>query len=329
MNLRRLMDVLGNKIRNGTEHEDVVRHLWATLFLCVPVISTTFASFGRLFSQLWDNKIGWLLIDEAGQASAKAAVGAIMRSQRAVVVGDPLQLEPIIGLPGSIQNVLHKTFQAHPLAFSEHTSVQKRADYTEKYGTSLASNSGEPIWVGSPLRVHRRCHSPMFEISNETTYKGLMVQGKGEDTCTLGKSAWFDISSTTNNGHWIQEEGKKALELVTHLLQQDVAKDDIYLISPFKDVVKGLKEIFKKKGLIDETKRIGTIHTVQGKEAKVVIFVLGSDPNNNGARQWAASKPNLLNVAVTRAKERLYIIGNKQKWKDKRYFKKAVLLLDY
>lgn len=326
-NLMSMMDVLQNKVGKNSRYVDSVLDLWGTLFLTVPVVSTTFASFGRLFSHLWDSKIGWLLIDEAGQASAKAAVGAIMRSKRVVVVGDPLQLEPIIGLPGSVQSILHREVDAHDKALSDFTSVQKRADFLEDHGTYLESDEGGDIWVGSPLRVHRRCHSPMFDISNVTTYKGLMVQGKGEDTCYMSKSCWIDVHAMTNNGHWIPEEGLHAENLVRELISQGVERDDIYLISPFRDVVKGLKKIFGENKLIDVNKRVGTIHTVQGKEAKVVILILGSDPNNNGARLWAASKPNLLNVAATRAKDRLYIIGNKNKWKDKQYFSDAVRLL--
>ena len=50
--------------------------------------------------------------------------------------------------------------------------------------------------------------------------------------------------------------------------------------------------------------RVGTIHTVQGREAEAVIFVLGApNADQTGARAWAGKEPNLLNVAVTRAKE--------------------------
>jgi superfamily I DNA and/or RNA helicase len=55
---------------------------------------------------------------------------------------------------------------------------------------------------------------------------------------------------------------------------------------------------------------------VQGKEADVVVVVLGSRP----ARAWAAERPNLLNVAVSQARRRLYVIGNRQNWQDHRYF---------
>lgn len=51
-----------------------------------------------------------------------------------------------------------------------------------------------------------------------------------------------------------------------------------------------------------------------------MILVLGSDPAREGARAWAASKPNLLNVAVSRTRRRLYMVGDREAWKRQRYF---------
>ena len=68
--------------------------------------------------------------------------------------------------------------------------------------------------------------------------------------------------------------------------------------------------------------RIGTVHTVQGREAEAVILVLGAPaPHQTGARGWAGSRPNLLNVAVTRAKERLYVVGNRELWRQAGLFR--------
>ena len=54
--------------------------------------------------------------------------------------------------------------------------------------------------------------------------------------------------------------------------------------------------------------RVGTVYTVQGREADTVVMVLGAaQPERKGAREWAGSEPNQLNVAVTRAKENLYV----------------------
>ena len=62
--------------------------------------------------------------------------------------------------------------------------------------------------------------------------------------------------------------------------------------------------------------RVGTVHTVHGREAEAVFFILGApDLQQRGARGWAGGRPNLLNVAATRAKEALYVVGNRSLWK--------------
>lgn len=70
-----------------------------------------------------------------------------------------------------------------------------------------------------------------------------------------------------------------------------------------------------------ENERVGTIHTFQGKEADIVVLVLGAPLESSaGARHWAGYSPNLLNVAVTRAKRRIYVIGNYRAWKNEGSF---------
>lgn len=59
----------------------------------------------------------------------------------------------------------------------------------------------------------------------------------------------------------------------------------------------------------------GTVHTFQGKEAEHVIFLLGGDPRQPGViSSFAGAEPNLINVAVTRARRRLYVIGDRRFW---------------
>lgn len=100
-------------------------------------------------------------------------------------------------------------------------------------------------------------------------------------------------------------------------------RESILLITPFRAVSVKLRAIARKFGI----RRAGTIHVAQGAEADVVVLVLGSDPLAEGAREWASEPPNLLNVAVSRAKRRLYIIGNREWWRRLPYFSQAVELL--
>jgi hypothetical protein len=320
--LQGAMDILAGTVPDSASHEGI-EAAWSTLFFVIPVISTTFASFDRLFSHLGREALGWLLIDEAGQAVPQSAVGAIWRAKRTVVVGDPLQLEPIVTLAFTAQQALRRYSNVDETWLPGSTSVQQLADRVSRLGTWLNSQDG-PIWVGAPLRVHRRCDRPMFDISNLVAYDGMMVFGtKQNPEIGLPLSAWIDVVGEESEGHWIPAEGQSVNSLLEDLIKKGVAPDDIFLISPFRVVVRRLRQIASHL----EGIKAGTIHTVQGKEANVVVLVLGGDPRKPGAKQWASARPNLINVAASRAKRRLYVIGNKELWKQYRYFHITELIL--
>lgn len=321
-NLSALMDILGGR---GRPSNAATLAAWQTFFLVVPVVSTTFASLDKLFGGLGRESLGWLFVDEAGQAPPQYAVGALWRARRAVIVGDPLQLKPVVTLPWGGQRALAREFGVGEQWAPSRTSVQQVADRLAEHGTALPGPaSDEPVWVGTPLRVHRRCDQPMFGISNQIAYDGLMVFGTPDRPAFHGQDEWRHIRSATSNGHWIPAEGAELRSLLSQLRDAGVAAAQIRVISPFHMVagqaMKVHESVFPKVSGPDREKWVGTVHTMQGKEADVVILVLGGDPDRPGARRFATREPNLLNVAVTRAKRRLYVIGNRDTWGNEPYF---------
>lgn len=324
-NLQGAIDILQGNV--GLDADPAaIASAWTTLSFVIPVISTTFASFSRLFSLIGQEGIGWLLIDEAGQATPQAAAGGIWRSKRCVVVGDPMQLRPIVNLPVSAQTALQKIFATENTWIPGVNSLQELADRICYEGTYI-KRSNAIKWVGMPLRVHRRCERPEFILSNTISYGGLMIFGTPERPFQpLPKSRWIHIDSmeASIHGHWIPEEGNSAKLLVAKLVEQRMDPKSIFVISPFRSVVSKLTE---ELGDIFKSINIGTIHTTQGKEADVVIMVLGGNPQSPGAKKWASEEPNLLHVAVSRAKQRFYIIGNEREWSQYPYFRDASELL--
>lgn len=311
------------------ENQEFYRYLWQTFFFVVPVVSTTFASFGRMFENLGRESLGWLLIDEAGQSVPQAAVGAIWRTMTAIVVGDPLQIEPVIGLDETVIEQVRQTYEVDAEWSLTTASVQTLADRANQFGANITNDSSK-MWVGCPLRVHRRCIDPMFAIANEIAYDGKMVYATAtpKKEAILGNSRWIDSRGKCARGHWVDELWIDVKKLLTEAAEKTDGFPQIYLISPFRDIARELKRLVVKEKndwLQDPrfasrdvkswaAQSIGTVHTFQGKEEGMVIFVLGADEDSEGSAQWAANKPNMLNVAVTRAKYGFYIVGNTRVW---------------
>jgi hypothetical protein len=328
-NLSALMDVFASAPPRDEAKRQLLGDLWSTLFLVVPVISTTFASVDRMLGHLPPGSIGWLLIDEAGQALPQAAVGAIMRARRSIVVGDPLQIPPVVTLPDQLTSEVCKFFRVNTSVWAApEASAQTLADRASRFQAAFRSDRG-PRLVGIPLLVHRRCHDPMFGISNRIAYDSQMVHAAGRRDdgaigAVLGPSAWLDIDGEADS-KWCPAEGELVVTLMKRIVDAGITAPDLFIIAPFRIVAQELRRRLAREDRLFArlrvnasewaAQRVGTIHTVQGREADTVILTLGAPKaSQHGARSWAASTPNILNVAVSRAKQRLYVVGSHGAW---------------
>lgn len=316
--------------------------LWRLFFMIFPVASSTFASISRMLKGVSEEALGWLMIDEAGQAIPQAAVGAIMRSKRVLVVGDPLQVEPVFTTPPVLVKLLGETIlgdQAEDWSPNS-ISVQQVADRANRFGSYIATED-KKIWIGIPLWVHRRCIEPMFSVANKIAYNDRMIHGRDDDAIKP-KSAhgvdnsWIESVGVCSDKQYKRELGEDTLALLKELLEAGNELNSIFVISPFKAVKEALlsnlsecaEEVlsFSTKAIskgdfsswLEDS--IGTVHAFQGRENDIVIMVLGCDPHNTGGATWASSTPNILNVAITRAKKNLFVIGDSNVWCGLKYF---------
>ena len=184
----------------------------------------------------------------------------------------------------------------------------------------------------------------MFSIANEIAYKNKMINARqGEifedNTYPLGPSCWFNVVGETTDKQYVENQGKLLLRLFVKLYEHEGKLPQIYIITPFRRIKLNLQNLIRDLDnwmhLLNNTLikppakhelskwcsgRIGTVHTFQGRQENIVFFVLGVDNNSQGFANWVASKPNLLNVALTCAKNRFYVIGDKQLWARQNYF---------
>ena len=307
---------------------------WGAFFLVVPVVSTTFASVGRMFRGFGAAEIGWLLVDEAGQATPQAAVGAVWRARRAVVIGDPLQIEPVATTPERTTGLVFASIGADPARWaapgqSAQTLADRASSIQGRFRVRDGVAGAEWRVTGIPLLVHRRCDPVMFGIANRIAYDGRMVHatpaGASGIRDLLGPSAWVDVDAPGSD-KWVEMEGRLIAAVLARLCAALPEAPDVYVICPFKLPALRMRALLlgtpgvlpgqaaeARRGWIG--RRVGTVHTFQGKEAEAVILMLGAGRGAKpGSRAWAGGTPNLLNVAATRARRALYLVGNRAEW---------------
>ena len=169
----------------------------------------------------------------------------------------------------------------------------------------------------------------MFGLFNRIAYSGQMVQAailRGDNAIgtALGPSRWLDVDGAADT-KWCPAEGEAVVGLLKTLAKAGVRKPDLFIVTPFRIVAQELRRRLERERAlfaaldVDPRRwigdRVGTIHTVQGREAEAVMLVLGApNPAQRRARSWAAETPNVFNVALSRAQRSFYVVGSHDAW---------------
>ncbi len=284
-------------------------------FSAFPIVGSTLLSIRNLFS-LSENSIGMVIVDEAGQCLPSYILPALIRARQAAMIGDTLQLEPIAKLRADdIETLKRKRkIDLSPESirfFSSSAEIPRSSHHI-----AIAASSSV-----QQLREHFRCQIPIIRICMELCEYDLNVRTeKNAIRGNGGHLLYADVSGDEMRygGSWANEaEVGKLAGIVGRLKDWGVEYGEIAILTPYRGQLSLINRALKRSELaytgsetdLDSSNAIttGTVHRFQGGEKKVVIF---SHVIANGIPVFLNSRVNLLNVAISRAKDLFVFVGS-------------------
>jgi len=251
-----------------------------------------------------------VIVDESGMIPLHQTFPLLVRSRKAIVVGDPLQIEPIMN---QTQETLDRYFQDaflnQGLTQTDYYRYSPNETDTATTYHRAAGATGEENDLGQGIRLleHYRCQPNIIAYCERIAKYGLIPKTTPKESL-IGPNlvAYHVDGNITKNIN--QDEIVAIHEIIQHLIKRGYSPEEIGVISAFRaqaDALKGsLVERFP--GLKDA---IGTVHTFQGSERRVIILST-KVCRRQDSLSWINQRPNLLNVAVSRAKELFILVGN-------------------
>ena len=304
-------------------YKEGIKAVWETLFICFPVVTTTLHSFSRNTFHMIEGIFDTIMIDEAGQVLLHYAVSPLYRARRAIIVGDTLQLEPIFNIKKKIIQSYEFTVELEGRIDIQNSSVQYCADAASDVFEKVGNNE-----KGIMLEEHRRCEESIMLFSNKHLYENkLKLMVKDSVHGFLGSSLCFidtrGVKQKNNTNLLEVTVCKRIVDWFVEEYGQEY-KNKIAIITPYKNQ----KELLKEN--IPDVE-IGTVNTFQGREKEIVILssviqdITKKNAKYSSGIQFVGDKPNFLNVAFSRAKQQLLIVGNYNAYVESgNYLSKAI-----
>ena len=273
------------------------------------VTSLSVKSAYPLKSELFDI----VIIDEASQCDVASALPLIYRAKQVVVIGDPMQLKHITSVTVPEEKVIknHLTLNENPfIRYAEYSLW----DYCHDLITTASVNNTQIV-----LDSHYRCHPQIIGYSNEMFYQRRL--GTTLKVCTIDTNCelrckgiiWVDVigSQKSKTRNINEAEVDKAISLAKDIAYQ-CPNVSIGIISPFKHQAEEINTRIPDE--LRERIVSDTVHKFQGDEKDVIIYSTVVTDNSPVSKiHWIdRTVPNLVNVAITRARTALYVVGNRE-----------------
>ncbi|BAY67138.1 superfamily I DNA/RNA helicase (plasmid) [Calothrix brevissima NIES-22] len=291
--------------------------IYRDLSLIFPVISSSLQSIRNMLPILHPNIVKQVLVDEAGTTLVHQLFPLLVRSQRAVVAGDPQQIEPIVNLcDDTIKQYLRTAFLDVGMGNEDYYRYAPTAKYTATAYHRAAGVSGTEGDLGNGiiLRNHYRCTPDIIQFCSPNYPGGLQILSDNRQTATEPHLLAYHVEgSHTHNTN--PEEINAVETVITSLLKHgySIGSDDnsktIGVMSPFLQQANALRYRLSNRWRNFSWDDIGTVHTFQGGEKAAIIFS-PYQCHQEHSFWFLNRKPNLLNTAVSRAKELFVLVGN-------------------
>ncbi len=256
-----------------------------------PVVATSCISSHRIGSPKPYFDI--TIMDEASQCSTAMALLPIIRGENLMLVGDPQQLNPVILLDSKDNEILKQRYHIPP-----------EYDYVKNsiYKTFLANDAvSEEIL----LRHHYRCCKSIIEFNNVKYYNSrLKIESMLKPEQPL---VYVDVKGNeTGMKNTAPREAQEILKFV-----MDNRDKKIGIITPFANQKECIQQMLEEQGIRDVS--CGTVHAFQGDEKDIILFSTAlTDQTSSKTYQWLKNNRELLNVATSRAREKLVLFSSTQ-----------------
>ena len=298
------------------------------------IVAGTLVGIGRRAAGVIQNMYDWVVIDEAGRAAPSELAVAMQTGRRILLVGDHKQLPPTF--EQEVRDTLSKKLGYAP------DSRAFASDFERVFDSSYGQK------VGASLKEQYRMAPTIGELVSEVFYGSRLATGRGPswldtsllpaqlrhevcwvDTASLGRGA-LESTSPDRIDCWNDAEAGVVMGVLRALLQNqglvralkeglqpgDPIVGVICMYSKQREVLNRLKS--EARWIPSDLRRLVKVDTVdsyQGKENRIVI--LSTVRNNPQQNPGFLRSPNRINVAMSRAMERLVVVGAAPMWKGK------------
>jgi len=259
-----------------------------------------------------------VVIDEASQCDIASALPLLYRAKHAVIIGDPMQLKHISALNVKQDRQL----------LAKHGLVEGLATWAYSVNSlfDLARSLCRSEDIIS-LRDHHRSHADIISFSNDHFYEGRLRVATRYDRLKPPSDGvpavrWIDVKGRvhrpSSGGAVNEQEAKAVVGEIRRLVLQQGYRGTIGVVSPFRahanlvtDLVHQDDDLSQRLWSMDFL--ADTVHRFQGDERDLMIFspVVSSGVTDT-AIGFLKTNSNLFNVAITRARAALVVVGDMQ-----------------